>query len=113
MDRRYFLALASGALAFPRPARASFAAPPLRRLSLVNAHTGERFDGPFRDAHGPIKSALDELSYFLRDHHCGQKIEIDVKIVDFLAAVMDAVGATRATVLSAYRTVETNRLLAR
>jgi uncharacterized protein YcbK (DUF882 family) len=113
MDRRHFLALASGALAFPAPARASLAAPPPRRLSLVNAHTGERFEGPFRDANGPIKSALDELSYFLRDHHCGQKIEIDVQVVDFLAAVMDAVGATRATVLSAYRTVETNRLLAR
>jgi uncharacterized protein YcbK (DUF882 family) len=110
MDRRRFLALASGALALPRPARASV---PLWRLNLVNAHTGERFDGPYRDADGPIRSALDELSYFLRDHHCGQRIEIDVEVIDFLAAVMDAVGAVRATVLSAYRTLETNQLLAR
>jgi uncharacterized protein YcbK (DUF882 family) len=110
MDRRFFLALASAGLAFPSPARASLPAPPPRRLSLVNAHTGERFEGPYRDAAGPIRSAIDELSYFLRDHHQGERIEIDVAVVDFLAAVMDAVGAT---VLSAYRTVETNQLLAR
>ena len=56
---------------------------------------------------------MAELSYFLRDFRRDEKIGIDVGVVDFLAAVMDAVGASRATVLSAYRTVETNRLLAR
>ena len=34
-------------------------------------------------------------------------------VVDFLAAVMDGVGATQVTVLSAYRTRETNAMLAR
>ncbi len=34
-------------------------------------------------------------------------------MLDFLASVLDAVGATRATVLSAYRTPETNAMLAR
>ena len=113
MDRRQFLALASGALTLPWPACALPPPPASRRLALVNAHTGERFDGPYRDTHGPITSALDELSYFLRDHQRGQRIEIDVRVLDFLAAVMEAVGAPRATVLSAYRTVETNQLLAR
>jgi len=89
------------------------AAPALRRLALVNAHTGENFDGPYRDALGPIDLAMDELSHFLRDHHSGQSIAIDVGVIDFLAAVMDAVGATRATILSAYRTPETNAMLAR
>ena len=56
---------------------------------------------------------MDELSHFLRDHHSGERIAIDVGVIDFLAAVMDAVGATRATVLSAYRTPETNAMLAR
>src|SRR6202035_5170025 len=37
----------------------------------------------------------------------------DVAALDFLAATMDAVGAPRATVLSAYRTPETNAMLAR
>ena len=113
MDRRLFLALATGLLATPWRARAVPTAPALRRLTLVNAHTGENFDGPYRDALGPIALAMEELSYFLRDHHSGQRIAIDVGVIDFLAAVMEAVGATRATVLSAYRTPETNAMLAR
>jgi uncharacterized protein YcbK (DUF882 family) len=113
MDRRLFLALAAGSLATPRGARAVPPAPVLRRLTLVNAHTGENFDGPYRDALGPIALAMEELSHFLRDHHSGQRIAIDVGVIDFLAAVMEAVDATRATILSAYRTPETNAMLAR
>jgi uncharacterized protein YcbK (DUF882 family) len=86
---------------------------PLRRLRLVNAHTGETFDGPFRDDLGPLALALAELSDFLRDHHSGEKTAIEIGVLDFLASVMDAVGATGATVLSAYRTRETNAMLAR
>ena len=113
MDRRLFLALASGWLAVPRPARALVAPMPLRRLRLANAHTGESFDGPFRDDVGPISQAMADLSVFLRDHHSGSTIAIDIGVLDFLASVMDAVGATRATILSAYRTRETNAMLAR
>src|SRR5216110_3199540 len=113
MDRRLFLALAGGWLAAPRPARAWPAPAPLRRLRLSNAHTGENFDGPFRDDVGPIKEAMSDLSVFLRDHHSGEKIAIDIGVLDFLASVMDAVGATSATILSAYRTRETNAMLAR
>jgi uncharacterized protein YcbK (DUF882 family) len=113
MDRRLFLALATGLLATPWQARAVPAPPALRRLDLVNAHTGESFDGPYRDDRGPIDLAMEELSHFLRDHHSGQRIAIDVGVIDFLAAVMEAVGATRATILSAYRTPETNAMLAR
>jgi uncharacterized protein DUF882 len=56
---------------------------------------------------------MSDLSIFLRDFHCGAIIPIDVGLVDFLTNVMDAVGAPRATVLSAYRTPETNEMLAR
>src|SRR5438270_3595004 len=112
MDRRVFLAFAGGWLA-ARPARAWPAPAPLRRLRLANAHTGESFDGPFRDDVGPISQAMSDLSLFLRDHHSGETIAIDIGVLDFLASVMDAVGATRATILSAYRTRETNAMLAR
>lgn len=84
----------------------------LRRLNLVNAHTGETFSGPYRNDDGPIADAMGELSVFFRDFHCGASIPMDVGVVDFLANVMDAVGATTATVLSAYRTPETNEMLA-
>jgi uncharacterized protein YcbK (DUF882 family) len=113
MDRRFFLTLAGGLLTTPRPMLAWPAVMPLRRLLLVNAHTGETFDGPFRDDAGPIALALGELSGFLRDHHSGEKIAIEIGVLDFLASVMDAVGATSATILSAYRTRETNAMLAR
>jgi uncharacterized protein YcbK (DUF882 family) len=86
---------------------------PLRRLQLVNANNGETFDGPFRDDIGPIALALADLSDFLRDRHSGEKIAIDIGVLDFLSSVMDSVGVTRATVLSAYRTAETNAKLAR
>jgi len=62
---------------------------------------------------GPITQAMAELSEFLRDHHSGEQIAIDIGLLDFLATVMEAVGATHATVLSAYRTPETNAMLAR
>jgi uncharacterized protein YcbK (DUF882 family) len=112
MDRRLFLALAASVLAAPGPAFAVPAAPP-RRLKLYNTHTGETFEGAYRDERGPIAPALAELSHLLRDHRSGDKIAIDIGLLDFLGAVMDAVGASRVTVLSAYRTVATNRMLAR
>ena len=113
MHRRRFLTVVGGLLAAPRPSLAWPAVAPLRRLRLLNAHTGESFDGPFRDDIGPIAVALAELSDFLRDHHSGEKTAIDVGVLDFLASIMDAVGTTRATILSAYRTPETNAMLAR
>jgi len=96
------------------PSTWAAAAPmPLRRLRLANAHTGESFDGPFRDDLGPIKEAIAELSVFLRDHHSGETMGMDIGVLDFLASVMDAVSATKATILSAYRTRETNAILAK
>jgi uncharacterized protein YcbK (DUF882 family) len=113
MDRRLFLSLAAGLAAAPRPTRALALPSRVRRLALVNAHTSESFTGPYRDECGPLASAMAELSYFLRDFHCGAEIPIDVGVLDFLASVMEAVGAPRATVLSAYRTPATNAMLAR
>jgi uncharacterized protein YcbK (DUF882 family) len=115
MDRRLFLSLMTGlAAAWPSMARA-VARPPmaLRRLRLVNCHTGETFDGAYRNDQGPIPRVIDELCIFLRDHHSGEKTQIDVGVLDFLADVLDSVGQSKATILSAYRTAETNAMLAR
>jgi uncharacterized protein YcbK (DUF882 family) len=91
------------------------ARPPLalRRLRLVNSHTGETFDGAYRNDQGPIPRVIDELCVFLRDHHSGEKTQIDVGVLDFLTDVLDSVGESKATILSAYRTAETNAMLAR
>jgi uncharacterized protein YcbK (DUF882 family) len=114
MDRRVFLSLLSAALASPVVAvRAEPPLPKLRRLKLVNAHTGETFNGPYRDNSGPIAAAMADLSVFLRDHHSGETIDYDIGVIDFLASVLESVGAGEATVLSAYRTRATNEMLAR
>lgn len=114
MDRRAFLSLLSVALAAPVAVRAATEPPAeARRLKLVNAHTGESFSGPYRDACGPLPGAMTDLSEFLRDFHSGETIAYDVAVLDFLADVMAAVGAKEATVLSAYRTRATNEMLAR
>jgi uncharacterized protein YcbK (DUF882 family) len=113
MDRRAFLALLSAALAVPVAVGAAPTPPEPRRLNLINAHTGETFNGPYRDAVGPIPAAMQDLSSFLRDFHSGETIEYDVAALDFLADVMAAIGAREATVLSAYRTRATNEMLAR
>lgn len=114
MRRRAFLG-AVGWLAAAGIARAAIRPPPpvSRRLKLFNAHTTETFDGPYRAAGGIIASAASELSEFLRDHHSGVAVAMDMGVIDFLWNVLDAVGADSATILSAYRTPETNAMLAR
>jgi uncharacterized protein YcbK (DUF882 family) len=108
--RRRDLLIASGVwLLLPRAGFAQPNAP--RRLDLKNAATHETFNGPYRDAEGPIPDAMADLQIFLRDFHANQVGPVSVATLDFLAAVVHAVGETRATVLSAYRTPETNRML--
>ncbi len=113
MNRRLFLSLIAGTVALPHVVRAIPSAPPQpHRLILNNPHTCESFSGIYRDDNGPIPRVMEELSLFLRDFHSGEKIDIDVGVIDFLSGVMQAVGQTSATILSAYRTAETNALLA-
>lgn len=83
-----------------------------RRLVLRNEHTGEVFSGPYRDASGPLPDAMTDLAKVLRDHHANKVGPVDVGTLDFLADIMDAVGQSKATVLSAFRTPETNAKLA-
>src|SRR5271165_4173950 len=113
MDRRHFLFVAAGLAAWPFAARAVSRPPKLRRLRLANANTGETFEGTYRNDDGPIDRVIEELCVFLRDHHSGEQTLMDVGVIDFLADLLDAVGQTSATILSAYRTAETNAMLAR
>src|SRR6516165_11155844 len=114
MNRRRFLLRAAGLLsAIPYRGWATPVASGWLRLRLIDAHTGATFDGAYRDANGPIARVMDELCVFLRDQHSGRMSGIDVGVIDFLANVMAATGQTSAVVLSAFRTRETNAMLAR
>lgn len=111
--RRRDLLIATGVLLWlPRAASALPLPPSLpRRLDMKNANTGESFDGPYRDKDGPIPSAVTDLAHFLRDHHANKEGPVCIPTLDLLADVMDAVGETKATILSAYRTKQTNDML--
>jgi uncharacterized protein YcbK (DUF882 family) len=114
MNRRRFLVSAAGLLSAPFcRASATPVASGWFRLRLLDAHTGTTFDGVYRDARGPIPRVMDELCVFLRDQRSGRMTNIDVGVIDFLTNVMAATGQTSAVVLSAFRTQETNAMLAR
>ena len=101
MNRRLILLLIAGAVVLPRMAYALPAPQPTRRrLRLVNLHTGETFNGLYRDDRGPLATAMADLSVFLRDFHSGATIGIDVRVIDFLATVMDAVKQSGITNVS-------------
>jgi uncharacterized protein YcbK (DUF882 family) len=108
-SRRELLIATGLCLLFGGRATASPSVP--RRLKLKNVNTGETFEGPYRDETGPIPNAISDLAQFLRDFHVNKVGPVDVGTLDFLADVLDAVGQTTASVLSAYRTPETNARL--
>jgi uncharacterized protein YcbK (DUF882 family) len=108
--RRRDLLLATGVCIFLR--NNAFALPTGgRRLTLKNAHTGETFNGVYRDETGPLPSAVSDLAVFLRDFHVDKSGPVDIGLLDFLADVIAAINQSGATVLSAYRTRETNERL--
>ena len=111
MNRRRFLLTTVGLLSAPGVAYAAPMPSVGARLRLVDAHTGAVFNGAYRDAGGPIPHVVDELCLFLRDRRTGGMTNIDVGVIDFLAKVMAAIGQQSATVLSAYRSLQTNEML--
>jgi len=96
------LLLSKGAFALPDGTR---------RLTLKHAHTGETFDGPYRDGTGPLPSAMSDLAVFLRDFHVDKTGPVDLDMLDFLAEAMAGTGQRSATVLSGFRTKATNERL--
>jgi uncharacterized protein YcbK (DUF882 family) len=112
INRRVLLGIIAGSVVLPSMARAVPLPPPgTQRIHLVNAHTNEVFDGVYCDEDGPIASVMTDLNGFFRDFHADKTHVMDVAVLDFLSAVMAASGQTSATILSAYRTPETNESL--
>lgn len=111
MYRRRFLLTTIGALCAPGVALAAPMIAPGSRVRLVDARSGAVFDGVYRNVKGPIARAMEELDLFLRDRRTGGVTGIDVGVIDFVAAVMAATEQKSATVLSAYRSLQTNAVL--
>jgi uncharacterized protein YcbK (DUF882 family) len=108
IERRAALALlaAAGAMiALPTWAR------PLteRRVVLDCRETGESFDGIYwsGDAYDP--AALNQIDWLMRDFHCDAVGKIDPALIDTLHDLQMAFGGRRSvTILSGFRTVDTN-----
>lgn len=114
INRRRMIALACAGLFAPRLAAAAAPAAALpARLSLVRADNGERFTGAIRGEDGYDFGALGELAHFLRDRHVDRMIAVDPGLIDFMSEVLARAGASEATLLSGYRSPETNAKLAK
>ena len=101
MDRRLLLfsLIAVSSVALPNFVRADSHFPRRHkpfRLNLINQQTGETFSGIYRDDHGPLPEVMEDLSVFLRDFHSGERICVDVGVIDFLSHVMQAAGQSAA-----------------
>lgn len=83
-------------------------------LSLYNLHTTETYDRAFWVGGEYDADALKEVNHFLRDHRTNQIKAIDPRLLSILYLVSHKVGSPSQpfSVISGYRSAETNRKLA-
>lgn len=83
-------------------------------LSLYNLHTAETFSGVFWSAGDYDADAMQKINTLLRDHRTNDVIQIDPRLLSILYLVANKVGKPTQpySVISGYRSEETNRKLA-
>ncbi|HET6522262.1 MAG TPA: DUF882 domain-containing protein [Geminicoccaceae bacterium] len=116
MVRRRFLATAAGAaagcLGSPLAAHARVARE--RSLSLHNIHTGETLKTVYWADGWYVDEALKEIDWHLRDHRTGQVKQIDLRLLNLLHDLRGVLDTGQSySVVSGYRSPETNAMLAR
>ncbi len=86
---------------------------PTGKLSLLNAHTGERLTVTYRDPTGGYDpEALQALNWILRCHYTNQVAAIDPHVIDYLNLVDHRFGGNNEIqIISGFRSPEYNRLL--
>jgi uncharacterized protein YcbK (DUF882 family) len=117
ISRRDFLAagLAATAICFlpcEAVAAVSKVFPHEKTLSFDNIHTGEKMKTVYWQEGTYVSEALADINYILRDYRTGEVKEIDTDLLDFLFALRKKLGSQIPfTVISGYRSAETNSLL--
>lgn len=108
-------ALITGAIAGMATAAASSAAlalPNLRRLALVNTHTGDAYNDAYWMAGDYVPDALGAIAHVMRDHRSGEERAIDPRLLDLLHDLHASVGASAPyQIISGYRSPATNAAL--
>jgi len=120
LGRRALLGLGGAALAALLPGAALAQRPStgsahqvrtaVRRLMLVNTHTGERFDGPISQNGRFVAVSLGRVNMMMRDHYSGHVARIDLRLVDLLARIQTTVRRPL-NLVSGFRSWQTNAYL--
>nr|WP_306048216.1 DUF882 domain-containing protein [Oceaniradius stylonematis] len=101
--------VAAGAVLAPAQAAAE-----TRTLKLYFTHTGERAEITFKRNGSYVRSGLNKLNRFLRDHRRNEPTNMDPELFDLVWEVYQASGARDYIhVVSAYRSPATNSMLRR
>jgi len=117
INRRHLLrlgVLAAAAMYVPCPALALKRTSQRfeRSLDFYNVHTGESLSTVYWMQGTYLPSALQDINYILRDHHCDEVKPIDPLLLDLLYTIDKIVGLRDTFhVLSAYRSPATNAML--
>ncbi|WP_272004291.1 YcbK family protein [Roseovarius sp. ZX-A-9] len=86
----------------------------IRRIRMVSPRTGEKIDTIYWIEGQYIKDAVREISIFMRDWRVDDIKDIDTRTIDIMAASHNLVDTTEPfTMLSGYRSPETNAMLRR
>lgn len=113
--RRLLVCLCAGlpAAAILRAApAAAAAAAEMRRLHLINTHTGEELDARYFEDGVYCAKAMGTLDWLLRDHRNGAIFPIEPRLFDLLHALALAAGREPSyEVISGYRSPATNAML--
>lgn len=83
-------------------------------ISIKNAHTGETFNGVYRVGGYYVPRAFRQINRIMRDHYNNDMHPIDPRLIDVLAKLQKKCACSEPlTVLSGYRSPETNAMLRR
>lgn len=125
LHRRAFLRVSSvvvlsAASSFAFPALAKVAAPAVigtktidrRTLVMNNIHNGEKLKSEYWVEGSYIPDELAHINKFLRDYRNNKALPIDLKLLDLVHALGDAVDAPSGfEIICGYRSPETNEYL--
>jgi uncharacterized protein YcbK (DUF882 family) len=115
LSRRDFLVAAGavGTAALTSPADAALTGIRDRSIFLHNVHTGETLRTVYWSGGHYDPAALQTLNHVLRDHYSEKVHRMDPRLIDLLSRLQSNFGGHRCfEVFSAYRSPETNAMLA-
>ena len=84
----------------------------IRRIRMYSGRTGESLDTIYWIEGDYIPEVMKEINYFMRDWRSNDKISIDNRTIDIMAAAHSLMDVTEPyTLLSGYRSPATNAML--